>query len=369
MGKKKCKDGKNCGATCINRGKKCLLDLGESLSADLSSASTYIKNSSLQDLPIPETPVTAGGLSVAGAKFMAPYRDRLRLLKETQERAFFLLRPLTEKYIKESDEGKKKEIRDKMMKVIGVESRASVKRRALMQEIRDKLLKTNLSAGEVKDIANKISIKGDDLGKQSRVRDIIEEFVRLFNGRGVIEKGDEGSPSPVAKTVEIGRSKRAFADPSNNLVYTDGESRTTFHELGHFVEYQSKRLYNYAERWRDSKALTATQILSSSRDEPLYTKGGYSYKGALDWMYESASTPRLPIHRLNKLTNTPYDDEEIGLMGKYMSPYMGKVYQGRSTEIISIALESFSSASSMGKLYDNHPDLFNTVVGLAVTPF
>lgn len=58
---------------------------------------------------------------------------------------------------------------------------------------------------------------------------------------------------------------------------------------------------------------------------------------------------------------------EVGLRGKYIDPYMGKVY-GRgnpSTEIINVSIESFSNPESMSRLYRAHPELFKIIVGLS----
>lgn len=71
--------------------------------------------------------------------------------------------------------------------------------------------------------------------------------------------------------------------------------------------------------------------------------------------------------------NFAYGGKEWGIPGRFMEPYMGKVYNGIktskghlvSTEVISVAAEMFTSAGGMRKLYDHHPDLFTYIVGLS----
>lgn len=364
MKRKKCRDGKNCGATCINRSIVCRVDLGAPLSGDLSNVSRRVESAHLGDSPALEVPVAGG------RKFMEPYRERFRLLKEARERATSMVSLLRKSIDGESDTKKQDKLLDKMMKFLRVEGEISRKERNLMGEIRSKLIKTNLSDKEVKEIVDKVIVKSYDLDKKSRVKGIVEEFVRMFNGRGVVERSDGDEPTYAAKTIEIDRTRRAFAERSSNFILTNGELGTTFHELGHFVEFQSKSLYNYAKRWRDSKALTMDQILSLKEDDPLFKKGGYKYEEATNWTTRIAvARPELPIYKLNKITDINYDNDEETFLGRYVNPYMGRIYaRGQSTEVISMTLEGFSSAGSMVKLYRNHSDLFEMAVGLAITP-
>lgn len=82
------------------------------------------------------------------------------------------------------------------------------------------------------------------------------------------------------------------------------------------------------------------------------------------------SSGEKPLFKLKDMRpHLNHKDSELAYAGRYISPYMGRVYRGKVTEVISVALEHFSETAGMYRLYKEHPDLFTTIVGLAVTPF
>lgn len=359
MRKKKCEDGKNCGATCIARGIRCLIDLSQPLSSGLSRVSKKVKGL----LPSIKNKYSKDTLKLKGSayarEFMAEYEKQLKSAIAQEERAN------NSSFLEKS--------------------RALSEQIEIMRRIKEKLLKTNLREDEVKNIVNGINIipyldRGSTIERRRfgtakvrrieyGVKDQVEEFVRLFNGRGFLEKVN-GVPTPTVRTIEIHPLERGFAWFSKNLAKTDGKALTTFHELGHFVEHQSKVLSSYSDRWRRDKALTSRQLRSLGKNDPLYE---LVYKdGKLsDRLIGSTLAFKRPAFWLRDMTNNGnYGENEVALAGRYMDPYMGKVYTrlSNTTEVLSMALQSFSTPKDMVNLYKNHPDLFEMAVGLAITP-
>jgi hypothetical protein len=71
-----------------------------------------------------------------------------------------------------------------------------------------------------------------------------------------------------------------------------------------------------------------------------------------------------PAQSMNSLTNsTKYQSNEMGYPGKFLHPYVSKVYPN-STEVISMGLEHFSSPLLMSKFYKEDPEHFKLVLNV-----
>jgi SPP1 gp7 family putative phage head morphogenesis protein len=191
----------------------------------------------------------------------------------------------------------------------------------VMNRFRDDLLKSGLE--RQKAIALTDSIKFDksiDIDKRSRpvTATSATEFYQITNGLGKqnLEKFEltdvRAYASQTSRSINIGS-------------YVDKE--TIWHEMGHHVEFEDKRIATAARDWRDTRATGEQQ-------------------------------------KLNKLTDGFYRDDELALPDKYIHPYVGKVYSDGSTEVISMGLERFSSPEAMRDFYQQDREHFQFVLGV-----
>lgn len=383
-GRKRCRKGKSCGATCINGSKVCLVDLPWVSSNGLSRVAQDIQNrpkSSVDSLTRnlglqtgKVKPLSIGSLdevSKAGKSFMDKYKGRLDAAFSIWNR-----RIAVEEKIKDRINNGNLSFREKMrlrkalQSIISRSARANERSFKLMEEIRRELLKTKLSESDIKGILSLLKIEGKNLSSDSalikQVRSQVEEFARMFNGKGLLEASDrKGFFTASLREISVNTTDRAHA--IGNFIMTSGIPRVTFHELGHIVENGRPWLADYAEKWRDGKAFTLRQVESAKGSE-VFVKG-------LDGKIIPHATRELsgrdvPVFRLVDMPvnkNRGYDPQEIAVADKFMDLYMGKVYGWRGSEVISMGIETFSSPQDMRHLYVNHPDLFETVVGLALT--
>jgi hypothetical protein len=119
------------------------------------------------------------------------------------------------------------------------------------------------------------------------------------------------------------QSKRAHANLSYiSLEKTDGIS-TTFHEYGHIIEFNNEPIK------KEMQAFLANR----TKDDV--------------------------IEKLNNITKQNYDDDEITKKDKFINPYIGKIYKGGSTEILSMGLGYFIDNPIV--LAKGDPGMFNLV--------
>jgi hypothetical protein len=154
-------------------------------------------------------------------------------------------------------------------------------------------------------------------------------------------------------------ANRAYAHVQERYIVVNSsfESKraknTVFHEISHIQEFQHLEIGKIATQWRDEKAIGEWR--------------------APDGKYGAAkgSNKGKAIYRLSDITgNKSFGPKELAHADDYLSPYMGKVYEGGGTysEVWSMAVEHFADPASMRKLYDKHPDLFEMVVGMSRMP-
>lgn len=134
------------------------------------------------------------------------------------------------------------------------------------------------------------------------------------------------------KVVNTGDGKIYKKDSKGNIVgeyNTDHQRRQIFHEVAHHIEYSNP----------DIK------------------------KAAGDFIRMKASSQN-PV-KLKELTgNQNYRDDEVALPDKFISPYVGKIYQKGTTEVISMGVEHFADAKSLARLRKEDPDHFNFILGV-----
>jgi hypothetical protein len=143
----------------------------------------------------------------------------------------------------------------------------------------------------------------------------------------------------------LARDKRAWA--ANKGVLYDGETETTgrinvgikdtsraqkttlWHEFGHHVEYSIPEAQDIAHGFIAAKSTSSTPV------------------------------------RLSQLTGNPnFGDDEVAFPGDFLSPYVGKIYDDGSTEVISMGLQQFADLDDMLQFYQNHPDHFKLILGI-----
>ena len=182
----------------------------------------------------------------------------------------------------------------------------------------------------------------------AQVRKDVEEYLRMFNGRGLTDvEGAKGKPLLGVKLAK----GRAFAQTSSGNITTSGEKATTFHEITHLTETQRPWMVDFARNWRMSKAFNGQQAKENGINSPVVEVAGTK-----------------SIYRLSDVIGAGYRQDEVAFVDSYLHPYMGKVYKGaneNSTEVWTMALQHFGSVTDMIKLYRAHPDLFEMGVGLS----
>lgn len=321
----------------------------------------------------------------AGRKFMVNYNEKLRSAISREDRASTVIRILRNRIDTRNPESSNLSVKERIRikKVIfrlgtrEIEARKRLDK--LMEEIRNEMLRTGLSDAKVKEIVGMIKYRdvngNSDLSNPvvKVLRGQVEEFVRMFNGRGVLETydGKAGIGGNVVRDIEV-KAVRAYASSLNKFISTDGRKGTLFHELGHFVEFQSNWVASYASQWRDSKAYSQSQIKRLKKTDPtlrFIVEEGKAIPSTLYTNVKGKDVPLFKLQDMPPLRNSNYGPGEVAVVDRFYHPYMGKVYpSGGATEVISMGLESFSNTSSMISLYRNHPDLFTFAAGLAVTP-
>jgi len=201
----------------------------------------------------------------------------------------------------------------------------------------------------------------------AQTRKHLEEFTRMFNGRGMLEVLEKKEERKQLSQLVIDPAQRAFAMVNTGFVTSNGGKQTLFHEIGHIVEGQRDWLLNYSNRWRDSRAFSVQKAYDHPETQKLVGDGKTT---KVPYTLETLSTTRktVPVVKLNEmlpLKGMDYKPEEIAVLDTFLSPYLGKRYKDNFTEIVSSTLEHFAEPHLMAHLYKKHPDLFTLGVGLA----
>jgi hypothetical protein len=315
-----------------------------------------------------------------GNVFLREYDEGLRSTVSILRKANALekqLRELSEKLEVDREPGwikKKLRVSGAIMKAARHRGDAEARLQAKMQGIREQLLKTSLSEEKVQLLVSRVALmppKGSitlDQETVAQTRKHLEEFTRMFNGRGMLEVLEKKEERKQLSQLVIDPAQRAFAMVNNTgFVTSDGGKQTLFHEIGHIVEVQRDWLLKYSNRWRDSRAFSIQKAYDHPETQKLVGDGKTT---KVPYTLETLSTTRktVPVVKLNEMlphVGMNYKPEEIAVLDTFLSPYLGKRYKDNFTEIVSSTLEHFAEPHLMAHLYKRHPDLFTLGVGLA----
>ena len=191
--------------------------------------------------------------------------------------------------------------------------------RSPMNAIRDKLLSRS-SADAAKESVNQVKIakSASKRHDEESLRSALVELYQISGGR-----------SNVLRDIKATESRAWADDISNSVNIGWGESsanttRDLYHEVGHLLEAQSLETVQAAWGFRIARA--------EGDAKPM---GGQ------------------------------YDDDEIAYPGKYIDPYVGKVYKenGGPTEVLSMGIQHFSTPEDMMSLYEQDPEHFFLTIG------
>lgn len=171
------------------------------------------------------------------------------------------------------------------------------------------------------------------------------ELMRLI-GRGVTDAGvvQVMSISEVKKQhprLYRGRSvTRAFCAYGYRKTASGGEDigvigmgtqsrdvKTLWHEMGHWLEHNNPMVRGIVKAW-----------------------------------FEKRTAGEKPVRLKNLMPHCNFGKDEIALKDNFINPYMGKVYDAGSTEIVSMGLEYLSDPATAAELASKDPDMFSLMV-------
>ncbi|MBW4633561.1 MAG: DUF1073 domain-containing protein [Iphinoe sp. HA4291-MV1] len=193
--------------------------------------------------------------------------------------------------------------------------------------LRQDLIKRGISVEEATKLVDQINLKNiqnEEVRKVVRQNQI--EFFQLTGGQGsknltfMLADDDRAYASKLTKVIDVGN------------VY---EKSTHLHEFFHHVEYGSENVTKAANAFRNSRA-------TSQYEEQLRIITG----------------------------NKNYEANEFALPGKFINPYVGKIYGNKfngTTEVVAMGGEHFHSHIAMKRLYQKDPEHFNFIVGIILT--
>lgn len=314
----------------------------------------------------------------SGKDFLKKDLEGLKSSASILRRASLLEVELRERSKREEEEKKpgwirrKLEISSSIMKLAQRRGNAEQRLNAKMAGIRERLLKTKLSEEEVERLVSRVLMTKEGKSKVpsgellTETRGQLREFVRLFNGKGLVAVSDGEQNRAQLSRLIINPEKRAFAYADTGFISSNGSKQTLFHEVGHIVEGQRKWLSDFSIKWRDTKAFSQGKISKDTNAQILV--GGKSSPAISPVSSKTQSGRSAPIYALDDmlpLKGKGYSKDEVAVVDTFVSPYMGKVYKERFTEVVSMTVEHFAEPYLMSHLFKHHPDLFVLGVGLA----
>lgn len=157
---------------------------------------------------------------------------------------------------------------------------------------------------------------------EEAIRSTLAEFLQLTGGKGSsslqrIFKKDDRAYASEDGALNIGAQE------------SEAERRATFwHEMGHHAEFESASRQAVLASWVQSRAIGEAMRLNQMRPEL-----------------------------------ASYGDDEIAYPDKFISEYVGKVYEDGATEVLSVGLEHFESVNKMLELYRRDPEHFFITIG------
>jgi len=308
-----------------------------------------------------------------GQKVMSQHDERFKSYSSIIRRSHDIEASLREKLAKLSEEGQTGKLKERMRIKRAIFELGSKRLRAekgfaeRMESLRGELLKTHLTDERIDNLLDRVQFvdKSKSKGVESETRSQMKEFVKMFNGKGLEDVADSKESLSIHKGLKRYNhdpSMRAFAHIEAGQVTSNGQKHILFHEIGHIVEAQRPWLQENAVQWRDKKAFTVRDVQDGKGDEWV--------KDVPYALRKTGDDKEVPVFRLSempRLKRANYEPNEIAVVDTFLSPYIGKVYDGSITEVVSSLIEHFSDATRMAHLYRSHPDLFTLGVGLTQT--
>lgn len=123
---------------------------------------------------------------------------------------------------------------------------------------------------------------------------------------------------------------RAFASKDRGFINVgkSEEDNIIFHEVGHHLEYSYPEIQKSANEFLQKRSTGQVQTL-------------------------------------RKITKSKsFRTDEIAIIDKFIDPYVGKIYKGGATEVVSMGLERFCTPAAMKKFKDRDPEHFHYILGV-----
>jgi uncharacterized protein len=182
------------------------------------------------------------------------------------------------------------------------------------------LLSMDRAAAE--DLASTVTIDDSVKGYQHDIKTWIADFYQISNGRGTFEE-------------VIHRDDRSWMDDATGQINFGAErmqqgtgKQVFFHEIGHFLEIENPALQ----------------------------------KASTDWILRQATGAPQPLRHL--LNDKEYKIDEVAYPDHFVHPYIGKIYDDNSTEVISMGMEYFSNPTGMSNLHRLDREHFHFMLGV-----
>ncbi|MGL5924639.1 hypothetical protein [Chroococcidiopsis sp.] len=332
-----CKKGFPCGNSCISRTKMCK----KRLEGQYATAAQWLE-SKLLPLPnkknhFPHTEFIEQGYSAIGTSRMAEIDSLLKGDPIEKERLSNEYMAVQKEFMAALDNNKMR-VRDR--EAVRAKHKAAEdayfnyekynRRQAAqkMEEFRLQLVSEGLSRTEAKKTLETIDFDTDSLNSINK--SLKGDFTRTDLDEAIIEFRQLTNSKSSASLKSVKNSYfadgRAYATRTGDLsIGSSPDKRVIFHELGHHLEFESDTTLQAAKSWIESR----------KTGEP---------------------------KKLNELTDSPYDDDEIAYPDKFIKPYVGKIYPD-ATEVISMGIEHFTSGRMMLELYEKDSEHFAFTVG------
>lgn len=328
----------------------------------------------------PSRPGTLNTTIKAGKAFLRRHEEGLKSAASILRKANFLeerLREESKRLQEEKPPGwikQKLRVSSSIMKLAQRRGNAEQRLRAKMEGIRKELLQTNLSDAEINRLVGRVTLSSKGRSKkesrelEENTKSQLEEFARLFNGKGLTLVQDGSERRRQLSFMTLNPTVRAFAYGESGTVVTSGIKATLFHEVGHVVEAQRRWLADYSILWRDTRAFSREKAEASPQTRNLLSNGISSAVPVANKSQSGRAVPLYALDDLPPLKGKGYKKYEVAVVDTFVNPYIGKVYSDKLTEVVSMTVEHFSEPYLMAHLYKSHPDLFTIGVGLATTP-
>lgn len=331
-GKRICTKGYSCGLSCISLSKACRKGFTEGIAVTLDNRLAVYNNPAYRpkevSKPKPETapykpPKSLNQFIKLGKEVADKY-----LGKEAEEKISQLERKLEDPNLSDLEK-----FQVKMELTKAKSFRFSNLRNTLLAAGKDRknlgaseLMKTTLFASEARVIKQRLGGSTETprslkLAEKRETREHLEEFLDLIGGISARERIQFMYEEPRAYATEARGGEPPLLNIGRN------SKSTIFHEMGHHLEFNNLDLAKAANKFIEKRATG-------------------------------------PVQPLSEITgNKNYGEDEVAYPDKFISPYVGKKYNGWATEVVSVGLEHFSSAKGMAKLYEQDPEHFFLILG------